>query len=1306
MEHFDYLTVEDDDQLEEGARHRSSVFLLLKPYCLELLALLQNPKKDSSAIHSFLQFLRTSPSDALQPFFDYTLFPLLLLLDTAVGSRTSKKDAEDKADSKNLPHKVSDKVAEGILQCLEELLKKCHLGSVDQMVVLMKKLTHAAMLSPLEASEEFREGVIKCFRSLILGLPPCIDEACSCRQSLGLPSLLESVDTQALACGTPKYRSDRGECLLAFLQSQTAAAAVGHWLSLLLKAADTEAARGHRGNAKIRVEAFFTLRILVSKVGTADALAFFLPGVVSQFAKVLHVSKTLISGAAGSVEATEQAIRGLAEYLMIVLQDDANVSSLDIPLNVMSGFSSNKNEPFHSLLDELRHLPSSTQGPRKTVAEESVGVAVDLDSHGSDIKINRDNKFGKEIGSLHVDRTRDWIEKTSVHLDKLLSATFPHICVHSAKKVRRGLLAAIQGLLSKCSYTLKDSRLMLLVTAARFLDVLFLCLSQNSLFAGDLHKLTSARPSSVGFLPSVAELKANSHFLTDYQTIIDSAPSDIKLRDSQARRTQYQLEIVDDNYKLPRMPPWFAAVGSQKLYQALSGILRLVGLSLMADFKSEGYMSVVIDIPLDYLRKLISEVRIKGYNKESWQSWYSRTGSGQLLRQASTAVCILNEMIFGLSDQSVDSLMKMLRKSIVKRHEIQEFDASVADGQPCTDECSELTQSIWKFSLAKACRSHLIDCIGRILHEFLSSEVWDLPVDSKPSHIQLDGEVEEIPSHFFHDTAMLQQVIIDGIGTFAVCLGKDFSSSGFLHTSLYLLLENLICSNFHVRSASDAVLHVLASTSGHPTVGQLILANADYVIDSVCQQLRHLDLNPHVPSVLASMLSYVGVAHKILPLLEEPMRSASQELEILARHQHPELTIPFLKAVAEIARALKREASSLPTRAESYLMHVKSNITKEVREEASQISPSNFDNHTDMSQMESDGVFCSSFDEDITHGEQWESISLKLNDSKRYRRIIGSIAGSCLTAATPLLTSVKQVTCLIAMDIIEDGIITLAKVEEAYQFGKETKETIEEVIRSKSLYQLHDTLDAAEEGTDENRLLPAMNKIWPFLVACIKNKKPVAVRRCTSVVSKVVQICGGDFFSRRFHTDGSHFWKLLSSSPFQRKPFSKEEIIPLQLPYRSIPNSSEDTAAEVSNLKVQVAVLNMVADLSRNKRSASSLEAVLKKVSGLVVGIACSGVSGLQDASVNALHGLASIDPDLIWLLLADVYYSLKKKDLPSPPASSFPPISQLLPPPSSPKGYLYVQYGGQSYGFDIDFSAVETVFKKLHALVFSTQNV
>lgn len=51
--------------------------------------------------------------------------------------------------------------------------------------------------------------------------------------------------------------------------------------------------------------------------------------------------------------------------------------------------------------------------------------------------------------------------------------------------------------------------------------------------------------------------------------------------------------------------------------------------------------------------------------------------------------------------------------------------------------------------------------------------------------------------------------------------------------------------------------------------------------------------------------------------------------------------------------------------------------------------------------------------------EQWENILFKLNDSKRYRQTVGSIAGSCLTAAAPLLASMSQAVCLVALDIVE-----------------------------------------------------------------------------------------------------------------------------------------------------------------------------------------------------------------------------------------------------------------------------------------------
>lgn len=59
------------------------------------------------------------------------------------------------------------------------------------------------------------------------------------------------------------------------------------------------------------------------------------------------------------------------------------------------------------------------------------------------------------------------------------------------------------------------------------------------------------------------------------------------------------------------------------------------------------------------------------------------------------------------------------------------------------------------------------------------------------------------------------------------------------------------------------------------------------------------------------------------------------------------------------------------------------------------------------------------FDGVATPIEQWERILFSLNDSRRYRRTVGSIAGSCLLAAMPLLTSLNQATCLISLDIVE-----------------------------------------------------------------------------------------------------------------------------------------------------------------------------------------------------------------------------------------------------------------------------------------------
>lgn len=104
------------------------------------------------------------------------------------------------------------------------------------MVVILKKLTGGAMLSASEASEEFREGVLRCFRAMLLNLCLCSDDSCPCKQIYDWPILPTEKELLVHVSRQSKSNPVSDECLLAFLQSESASAAIGHWLSLLLKA--------------------------------------------------------------------------------------------------------------------------------------------------------------------------------------------------------------------------------------------------------------------------------------------------------------------------------------------------------------------------------------------------------------------------------------------------------------------------------------------------------------------------------------------------------------------------------------------------------------------------------------------------------------------------------------------------------------------------------------------------------------------------------------------------------------------------------------------------------------------------------------------------------------------------------------------------------------------------------------------------------------------------------------------------------------------------------------------------------------
>mmetsp|Transcript_13185 Transcript_13185/g.21642 ORF Transcript_13185/g.21642 Transcript_13185/m.21642 type:complete len:948 (-) Transcript_13185:892-3735(-) len=165
------------------------------------------------------------------------------------------------------------------------------------------------------------------------------------------------------------------------------------------------------------------------------------------------------------------------------------------------------------------------------------------------------------------------------------------------------------------------------------------------------------------------------------------------------------------------------------------------------------------------------------------------------------------------------------------------------------------------------------DVCESLMHAILESSLWTLPTSRPgPGPGAGPGVSIETLSH----NAVLVSLLVECVGAAADVLGAQTGLT--LMWLLYHLLDKLGEGTAVVSNAAQWALWHVSRACGATDVSQLILRNTDYLVDTLCYNMRHSRFNLSAPSVLESVVRHTGTA--IVPLMEDTLQALFDTLEL------------------------------------------------------------------------------------------------------------------------------------------------------------------------------------------------------------------------------------------------------------------------------------------------------------------------------------------------------------------------------------------------------------------------------------------
>ncbi|KAK9915923.1 hypothetical protein WJX75_006066 [Coccomyxa subellipsoidea] len=510
-----------------------------------------------------------------------------------------------------------------------------------------------------------------------------------------------------------------------------------------------------------------------------------------------------------------------------------------------------------------------------------------------------------------------------------------------------------------------------------------------------------------------------------------------------------------------------------------------------------------------------------------------------------------------------------------------------------------------------------------VQEEWVREPLWGVPTSAEPSH----GDAgPSLTPQVLAENALLARALLEGVGAFGRALGRRYAAGGrLMFTVLIPALERLADPCPSVASAASAAVASICLHCGYTGLEELVQANADYIVDGLCRQLRHLDNHPRAPYLFAGLLLRAGVAPALLPLLAEPARAAVQGLAITARRKRPAHIAAFLAALREICCGARSDAATVlaaieetacavekesAARREAYCERTAEAEREFERGKSEEEVQRYFMQHLEQKQQEDEGEAALDHvdEEDEAAQVPWSAEAWALaNERLRRAHANAALAHSAALMAGPLLTSPDLRVLLLAMDVARSALQTLQHTSallDIYEY------------RIKMSVQKKTSVEPVPPETPQ--LLPTVHALWSPLVQSLKDARVAAVEHALDFLADYTDVGGGDFLARRFAQEA---WPQLA-------------LLLHRGPDTALGSDDGGPAPAVVQ-RTRAAVFACLLRIASSSRSAPVLSQIIAKVADAVGGhVADRAGSAERTVASQLLLSLAKLDADAVWLLL------------------------------------------------------------------------